>query len=391
MKFGAKDNPSEDMFAETRMSFGEHIEDLRKHLLRAVYWFVFFVVISFFPFIGKNVLRFIARPVELALQDYWKKYYEQRAREAMKKLNEGDEELTAFNRPVRIEQTVSQAELVRLKQALNRIGNDVPKAAPVQEFDIREALRPMFRRLRLEDWLNEGGETGSRGFTFHSQLLNPLRLIAETKRYEPFVGRRPSLSTFNVQEGFVVYFKVCLMTGFVLAAPMVFYQLWSFVAAGLYPSEKRYVNLYMPVSVALFLVGVVLCELVVIPKAVEALLWFNEWLGMEPELRLSEWLGFAIFMPVLFGISFQTPLVMLFLERLGIFGIDTYRAGRRIAWFILTIFTVIAVPSSDILSMLFLLIPLCLLYELGIWLCRWLPRRPPAEIEVPESEEMVEV
>src|SRR5262249_3297276 len=146
---------------------------------------------------------------------------------------------------------------------------------------------------------------------------NALAALSETKHYEPFIGRKPMLATLNVQEAFVVYFKVCLMTGFVLASPWVFYQFWPFVAAGLYPHEKRYVNLYLPCSIGLFIVGVVVCEWVVIPKAVEALLWFNEWLGMQPELRLNEWLGFAIFMPVLFGISFQTPLVMLFLQRMG--------------------------------------------------------------------------
>jgi sec-independent protein translocase protein TatC len=222
-------------------------------------------------------------------------------------------------------------------------------------------------------------------------MINPLRTMAQTKRYEPLIGRRPQLATLNVQEAFVVYFKVCLMTGFVLASPWVFYQLWSFVAAGLYPHEKRYVNLYLPFSVGLFIFGVFLCEWIVIPKAVQALLWFNEWLGLEPQLRLNEWLGFAIFMPVLFGISFQTPLVMLFLERMGIIRVETFRNTRRIAWFLLTLFAAIAVPSTDVLSILFLLIPMCLLYELGIWLCVWVPRRPELEMEVPESEEMIEV
>ena len=102
-----------------------------------------------------------------------------------------------------------------------------------------------------------------------------------------------------------------------------------FVAAGLYPPEKRLVHVYLPVSLGLFLAGVLICEFFVIPKAIEALLWFNEWLGFKPDLRLNEWLSFAIFMPLIFGLSFQTPLVMVFLNKLGIVGVETFRGKRK--------------------------------------------------------------
>jgi sec-independent protein translocase protein TatC len=116
------------------------------------------------------------------------------------------------------------------------------------------------------------------------------------------------------------------------------------------------------------------------PAAVEALLGFNEWLGLEPDLRLSEWLGFTLLMPLVFGISFQTPLVMLLLERLGILGVEAYRGKRRIAWFVLAVFAAIVTPSVDFYSMVFLWVPLGLLFELGIVLCRW-RRRPPDRLE----------
>src|SRR6516164_7528400 len=95
-----KDTSSEDIFEDSRMSFGEHIEDLRTHLIRAIFWFVFFVVISFFPFIGKNVLRFIAHPIEKELAVYWEKYYRERTAEVLDKLDSGDEDLASRNRPI---------------------------------------------------------------------------------------------------------------------------------------------------------------------------------------------------------------------------------------------------------------------------------------------------
>jgi sec-independent protein translocase protein TatC len=146
----------------------------------------------------------------------------------------------------------------------------------------------------------------------------------------------------------------------------------------------------MPFSVGLFIGGVLLCEFFVIPKAVEALLWFNEWIGLEPDLRLSEWLGFAIMMPLIFGISFQTPLAMLFVYRIGLMSIDTFREKRRIIWFFMAAFAAIITPSTDPYSMLFLWVPLCLLFELGIWLCLLYPA-PSFDVDVPDSEEVVEV
>jgi sec-independent protein translocase protein TatC len=151
-----------------------------------------------------------------------------------------------------------------------------------------------------------------------------------------------------------VYFEVTLVCGIVLASPWVFFQIWSFVAAGLYPHEKRYVLHYLPFSVALFLGGVLVCQFLVIPKAVEALLGFNEWLGLEPDLRLSEWLGFTLLLPLVFGLSFQTPLVMLLLQRLGVLTVDAYRRQRRLAWFVLAVFAAVITPSVDAYSMVLL-------------------------------------
>src|SRR5205807_815567 len=128
--------------------------------------------------------------------------------------------------------------------------------------------------------------------------IRPLDLATELTGPLAKVGRRPTLSTLSIQEAFMVYFKVCIVAGLVLASPWIFYQIWSFVAAGLYPHEKRYVNVFLPVSLGLFLVGVLVCQFLVIPKAIEALLFFNEWMNMEPDLRLNEWLTFAIMMPL---------------------------------------------------------------------------------------------
>src|SRR5581483_10536370 len=127
--------------------------------------------------------------------------------------------------------------------------------------------------------------------------IGPLDLALATGEAQMLVNRPPTLATMSALEAFVVYFKVSIYCGIVLGSPWIFYQLWSFVAAGLYPHEKRYVHYYLPISILLFLAGVLLCEFVVLPTALEYLLCFNEWMNLEPELRLNEWLSFAIWMP----------------------------------------------------------------------------------------------
>jgi sec-independent protein translocase protein TatC len=212
-------------------------------------------------------------------------------------------------------------------------------------------------------------------------------LIDETQR---LLAPPPSLRTLGPTEAMMVYFKTALVCGVVLGSPWIFWQLWAFVAAGLYPHEKRLVHVHLPFAVGLFLGGVLFCQFLVMPRAVAALLAFNEWLGFQPDLRLSEWVSFAVLMPVVFGVAFQTPLVMRLLERLGILTVADYREHRRMAWFVMAVAAAVITPSLDAVNLLFLWVPMGLLYELGILLCRLAPRE---RVESPalDAGELVEV
>jgi sec-independent protein translocase protein TatC len=122
---------------------------------------------------------------------------------------------------------------------------------------------------------------------------------------------------------------------------------------------------------------------VVLPVSVRYLLSFHEWLGYEPDLRLSEWLGFALFLPLVFGLAFQTPLVMFVLDRLGIVDADVYRRNRRLAVFLLFVAAAVLTVTPDMVGMLSLALPLWLLYEAGILLCHLsggTPRSTPEDL-----------
>jgi len=177
-----------------------------------------------------------------------------------------------------------------------------------------------------------------------------------------------SLVSLAPLETLTIFFMVALVSGLVLASPWVFYQAWAFVAAGLYRHERAYVKKFLPFSLGLFLAGVFLCFFLVLPVTLTFLLQFNVYLGVAPTLRLSEWMSFATLLPLIFGLAFQTPLVMLVLERLNIFTIEDFRAKRKFAILIITIAAGVLTPGQDPFSMILLALPMILLYELGILL-----------------------
>jgi sec-independent protein translocase protein TatC len=192
-----------------------------------------------------------------------------------------------------------------------------------------------------------------------SEMIEMLPGISEPKS---------ALITLAPLEAMTIYFMVCLVSGLVLASPWVFYQGWAFVAAGLYRHEQHYVTKFLPLSIGLFLAGVFGCFFGVLPITMSFLLNFNVWLGIEPTLRLVDWMSFATILPLVFGLCFQTPLIMLFLERIGIFTVADYRAKRRIAILIIFIAGAVLTPGQDPFSMCMLAFPMLFLYELGILL-----------------------
>ncbi|MBI3823414.1 MAG: twin-arginine translocase subunit TatC [Planctomycetes bacterium] len=374
----------EDMFSDTRMSMGDHIEDLRTHLLRALKGFAIGMVIGLWP-LGPWVLGIIVAPVEEQLFEFEK-------RKLKRELKAEEDRAKAAGY---VPRPLSTTILINKQQILEIVGKKEPAKAegePAFLDGIPKGAESLLEKLNAHVLLDK--EVRGRGNLVELDVQFPNSKVMTDEMTKSYLEvRRPTLATMHITEAFMVYFKVSLMTGLVVSSPWVFYHIWMFIAAGLYPHEKRLVNVYLPFSLFLFISGVLVCQFLVIPRAIEAMLWFNEWLGLSAELRLNEWLGFALMMPIVFGLSFQTPLVMMFLHKVGICTLEMYRGYRRISWFVMAVFAAVITPSVDALSMLFLWVPMCGLYELGILLCVYQGEHEAlAEWEQEEkSNELVEV
>ena len=181
------------------------------------------------------------------------------------------------------------------------------------------------------------------------------------------------VQTLNAHEGFMIWLKAAFIGGIILASPWIFYQIWQFIAAGLYPHERKYVYIYLPFSLFLFFGGAAMAFFVVMEPVLDFLFSYNRMMEIDPDPRISEWLGFVMFLPLGFGIAFQLPLVMLMLQRIGMFTIEAYLAKWRVAVLVIFIASMFLTPA-DPLSMLMLAGPLTILYFFGIALCKFMPR-----------------
>jgi sec-independent protein translocase protein TatC len=472
----------DDLFEGSTMTFGEHLEELRANLFRAVFGILAGCVVGFF--IANSVVRFFQLPLERAMErfyidkalsDYGQKYGdvpvevrrvivdegllpeslqfeigsiartlaqfepevfggvnvspfsftsgdfiagEVGAADLAKQLVEaGQSERATAARRIWLtlstdQQTavkelagssgaLSAAEVAQLANILNSLAGD-EKLHEAEELagltgpdaDATIASNSLIGRL-----LGTGKGEGDTVADLRKQLAASEKLAepAETSRRlnKLLIARvfpdslrkaRPSLLTLttwkpvkvrfqvlNAQESFMIWLKAALVTGLVIASPYVFYQVWVFVAAGLYPHEKHYVFLYLPISILLFLGGASLAFLFVFDPVLDFLFTFNKGMNADFDPRIGEWLGFVLILPVGFGLGFQLPLVMVFINRIGLVSIDTYIQQWRIAVLIICVVAMVLTPAEPI-SMMMMAVPLCLLYLAGILMCRYMPK-----------------
>ena len=461
--------PNEDLFESSRMSFGDHLEELRKVLIKALYGVALGCIFGFL--FANQVVQILVQPLKNAIEEYqvqdaesqlaekhgfippeylpWIKEKSLAPRQVkiapQQLLNAISELVPDLGTKIEVEPySFEQSNIVAgtlkdfCKQLSNQTGPDkttiakrdalwsavspsdqailkrvaATKGEPTKNdveavVDVVNRLsknQSLFKSPAFEAQLTEG----SAGIweSFAPEKPKPLAKIKQSldEKFDAVLNRRLNLAlisssfpdqvtppTANLQtieiwestefkpqalgvgEGFGVWLKAGLFTGLTIAGPWVFYQLWSFVAAGLYPHERKHIHVFLPISIALFVAGVLLAFFFVFQPVLGFLFSFNRSMGIAPEMRINEWLSFVMFLPLGFGIAFQLPLVMLFMNRIGLFQVEDYLAKWRVAVMIIFVLAMFLTPADPI-SMMLLGVPLTVLYFLGIGMCKWMPR-----------------
>ncbi len=243
-------------------------------------------------------------------------------------------------------------------------------------------------------------------------------------------GLNTQLHYDELGEGFATWIQACLVTATAVASPWLVYQIWQFVAAGLYPHERKYVTKYAPLSIALLVGGMIFVYTLVLPWTIVFFLDFADsvpvprggeatttqpytpfllpklhgnplhpkegemWIDtvgqrvrlfadgqmlsirygsdklLAPDIKVSEYIDLVVGMLITFGLAFQLPLVVLALVRTGIIERKALKELRRYIYFGIAVLSAAITPGDTITATVLLTFPLILLYELGIWLSR---------------------
>lgn len=176
-------------------------------------------------------------------------------------------------------------------------------------------------------------------------------------------------------EKFVSYLKVSVIFGIILSSPFWFYQIYAFLAPALYVQEKKIFWRFFMLSMIFLMLGLSFAYWVAAPTAFRFLINFGDATDV-PLITISEYLNFILYLLAGFGIAFQLPVLLIFLGWLGIITAQSLKAHRKYIILILSIITAIITPP-DVLSMLIMLGPLWLLFELSIWIIWFLQRQNP--------------
>ncbi len=168
----------------------------------------------------------------------------------------------------------------------------------------------------------------------------------------------------GIMDKFLAYVQISVLSGLILTCPLWLYQVWGFVAPGLYKNEKKYAIGFLTFGTVMFLTGVCFVYFVVYPSAFHYLLNFGG-TDDKPMITIDAYLSFFITTTLVFGAAFELPLILVLLGMAGIIDQKFLREKRRYAVVALAVVSAVITPP-DLVSMLFLLVPLVLLYEISI-------------------------
>lgn len=382
-----KKQSADDLFEKSSMSFGEHLEELRKALIKAFIFLGIGTIIGLF--FADRIVKYLQTPLEQAIYNF---YVKQASAEFTKANGVAPSEEMAnliyreglmpeivHADPLSLQSPEGAQRITKLldaqasevKDEPARVADATPAGDAESEKPSKESEEPVDDQQSLMEQAVEASEQA------RVERINAWTGVnaATFQRLKPFILFRPidtRLISLNVTEGFMIWLKAGLVAGVVIGSPGIFWHIWQFFAAGLYPHERRYVYWYLPLSLLLFLAGVSLAFFVVMKLVLGFLMEYTTGLDVQFTPRLNDYMSFALFLPLGFGIAFQLPLVMLGLNRFGVVSAETFMKQWRMAVLAIAFLSMILTPA-EIYSMIGLFVPLTCLYFLGIALCNYMP------------------
>ena len=331
-----------------QMSFLEHLDELRRRLIRS---FIFiFLATSVSWFFSDRIYAFLAAPVERALAEAQRRQVPiagQTGNEmiaAMTSLKENDLGRYVF------------AEETKLGTSL------IPAGASVTARVLKDAEGKL--ALFTDEALFAGNTVIPKGVRL------PAELAAATKSYS---GINDKLIVTTALEPFSLYIKVSLYAAICLSVPFLLFQIWGFVSPGLYPHERAYVTPFIALSSISFVLGAAFAYYVIFPPAAKYLL------GLGTDFRLllkaNDYFDFIILIMLGMGVVFQMPAITYVLARIGLVTAGFMVRIWKTALIVILISAALLSPTSDIANMLLFAAPMMVLYIISIFIA-WIFNKP---------------
>ena len=352
---------------QSKMSFGAHLEELRRTLFKSIAaLFLGFLLGMLF---ANDIVAYVQTPVRESLERFY-------MRQTVRQQQERVAELKAQGREASEDDVITYDDMAREGLIVTDYlisPQELHRLLEQQYPGLRElaAAAPAGAPAPVDATAGEAaGEASSPPPKNRLQRTE----MVELRLFQP-IEQDPRLRVVghSMMEPFSIWIKASLIAGFVFASPFIFYFIWEFIAAGLYKHEQSYVYTFLPISIGLFMGGAGLAFFYAFEPLLDFMFWYYERTETQPDLQLTDWVSFVMMMPLGFGLSFQLPLVMLLLERIGIFTVETYWSKWRAAVVVIAVAAMLLTPSADPYSMLLMLVPLVALYFGGIALCRYAP------------------
>jgi sec-independent protein translocase protein TatC len=196
-------------------------------------------------------------------------------------------------------------------------------------------------------------------------LVDPIILYLQRSNE----AKELTMNAFRLTDPIKIYMQFAFIIAIILTFPVFLYQLWAFVSPGLYEKERKVTLSYIPLAVGLFLGGVAFAYFVLFPFVVDFMQSLAARLGINQVIGINEYFQFMLQLILPFGLLFQMPVIVMFLTRLGLITPMLLSKVRKYAYFILLIIAAFITPP-DVISQIIVTVPLCLLYEVSIWISK---------------------
>ncbi|SHG89787.1 Sec-independent protein translocase TatC [Thermosyntropha lipolytica DSM 11003] len=186
----------------------------------------------------------------------------------------------------------------------------------------------------------------------------------------PLTSLNENLIVTGVTEAFFVKLKLSFLAGFVIAFPVVVWALWRFIKPALYPHERKYVYILFPITIGLFVGGVLFAYFGILKLILNFFIYIAGE-NLETMFKVDQYVSFVLAFTLPFGIVFELPVVVFFLSKLGIISHEAMARNRKYALLVIVILAAALTPGPDPFSQMMMAIPVYLLYEISIWIARF--------------------